>query len=132
LHAVTKCATLYHRGIAWDWLKVFMAGVTERRSEGVMVVGRRRVLLLKLFPYFNWTDVLPVKPPRPLHEIEQLLNDLPPVSIERKLARERAHHLNVRQLLARRPIMRDYFRAYASFVQVQRASRAVIKLLRAR
>jgi hypothetical protein len=132
LRAVTKCATLYHRGIAWGWFKVFMSGVTERRSDGVMVVVRRRVLLLKLFPYFNWTDVLPVKPPRPLHEIEQLFKDLPPVSIERKLARERAHHLNVRQLLGRRRIMRDYFRAYASFVQVQRASRAVIKLLRAR
>jgi hypothetical protein len=132
LRTVTKCTKLYHRAIGWGWFKKFMTSIVERRSEGVMVIVRRRVAILKLYPYFNWTDVLPVKPPRPIREIEQLFKDLPPVSVQRKLARERAHHVNVRQLLQRRRIMRDYFRAYASFVQVQRALRAVIKLLRTR
>lgn len=59
-----------------------------------------------------------------------MFRDLPLVSIQRKVARERVHHVNVRMMLMRRRVLRDFIRAYASFVQEQIAIREVVKLLR--
>jgi hypothetical protein len=132
LAKVAHCGALYHRARGWNWWRRFMGAICARRSEGIMGVIRRRIAIVRLFPYFNWKEVLPVKAPRPLREIEQMFKDLPPVSIQRKLARERAHHLHARALLIARRTMRDFFRAYAAFVQTQLAIRAVIKLMRRR
>jgi hypothetical protein len=104
--------------------------MTGQQSGDLMVIIRRRTAILKLFPYFNWKEVLPIKAPRPLREIEQMFRDLPPVSVQRKIVRERTLHVHAKVLLIARRTMRDFFRAYASFVQTQIAARAVIKLMR--
>ena len=85
---------------------------------------------MQLYPYFNWIEVLPVRPPRPLKEVEMMFKDLPLVSIQRKVARERVHHVNVRMMLMRRRMLRDFLRAYASYVQEQIATRTVIMLMK--
>lgn len=95
-----------------------------------MAIIRRRTIILQMYPYFNWTEVLPVRPPRPLKEVEQMFKDLPLVSIQRKVARERVHHVNVKMMLMRRRILRDFIRAYAAFVQTQVATREVMRLMR--
>jgi hypothetical protein len=94
-----------------------------------MVVIRRRTELVQRYPYFDWRETLPVKAPRPLKEVEQMFRELPPMSLQRKVARARTHHVNVRVMLNDRRTMRDFFQAFAAHVQVERASRAVLKLM---
>ncbi|OHT13126.1 hypothetical protein TRFO_16890 [Tritrichomonas foetus] len=130
LVSIVKCAKLYHQFTGWNWWRTFIKKTNDGRTEGLMEVIRRRTQILQLYPYFNWTEVLPVRPPRPLKEVEQMFKDLPLVSIQRKVARERVHHVNVKLLLMRRRVLRDFMRALAAHVQTQIATREVMKLLR--
>lgn len=132
LNATINCSKLYFYGKSWGMWQKFINLTNSKRSFGLMEVIRRRTEILQLFPYFNWVEILPVRPPRPLKEVEQMYKDLPLVSIQRKVARERVHHVNVRMILLRRRILRDFIRAYASYVQEQIAKREVIKLFKKR
>ena len=114
----------------WNLWRSFIEKVNANRSNGIMSSIRRRTQIMQLYPYFNWVEVLPVRPPRPLKEVEQMFKDLPLVSIQRKVARERVHHVNVRMMLMQRRMLRDFIRAYASYVQEQIATRTVIMLLK--
>jgi hypothetical protein len=73
-----------------------------------------------------------MRPPRPLQEIEKKFKDLPAVSVQRKIARERTHALAVKAKLNERRVLRDFFRAYAAFVQTQFAFREVMRLMEKR
>ena len=132
LRAVITCSQLYHYGYSWGKWRKFINQSNDLRSIGLMETIRRRRQILELYPYFNWVEVLPVRPPRPLKEVEQAFKDLPLVSIQRKIARERMHHVNVRMMLSRRRMLRDFIRAYASYVQERRATREVMRLMRNR
>jgi hypothetical protein len=102
------------------------------RTEGLLeTVSRRREIFL-LFPYFSCVDVLPVRPPRPLRQVAEVFKTLPLVSIRRKIAKERTHHINVRMMLLARRMTRDFLRAWASHVQELRARREILKLMRAK
>jgi hypothetical protein len=129
LKAVVKCSCLYHKVAGWKWWRSFIQEVNVNRSQGLMLHIRRRAVVLKLYPYFNWTEVLPVRPPKPLKEVAEQFKDLPLVSIQRKLARERIHHVNVKRRLQRRRILRDFVRTWAGYVQSQVAMREVIRLM---
>ena len=126
------CAKLYHENFGWKSWRRFMKIINENRSPGIIEVIRRRATILQYFPYFNWVEVLPVRPPRPLKEIESMFKDLPLVSVQRKVARERVHHVNVRMMLARRRVLRDFIRAFASYVQERIATREVLILIKRR
>lgn len=130
LVSAVKCTTMFFQHQGLEWWRKFMNKANERRSDGLMLTIRRRTQILQLYPYFNWTEVLPVRPPRPLKEIESMFKDLPLVSIQRKVTKERLHHVNVKQLLMRRRLLRDFLRALAAYVQTQIATREVMKLLR--
>ena len=132
LQKATKCSKLFHQNFGWTLWRKFIEKMNENRSSGMMSNIRRRTTIMQLYPYFNWIEVLPVRPPRPLKEVETMFKDLPLVSIQRKIARERVHHVNVRMMLMRRRILRDFLRSFAAFVQEQIAIREVIKLLRLR
>lgn len=132
LKATINCSKLYFYGKSWGVWQKFIELTNSKRSIGLMEIIRRRTEILQLFPYFNWVEILPVRPPRPLKEVEQMFKDLPLVSIQRKVARERVHHVNVRMILLRRRVLRDFIRAYASYVQEQIAKREVIKLFKRR
>ncbi|KAK8883137.1 hypothetical protein M9Y10_045785 [Tritrichomonas musculus] len=130
--AAVDCSKLYFYGKSWGVWHKFIGLMNSKRTKGLMEIIRRRTVILQLFPYFNWVEILPVRPPRPLKEVEQMFKDLPLVSIQRKVARERVHHVNVRMILMRRRILRDFIRAYASYVQEQIAKREVMKLFKRR
>lgn len=130
LVATVKCSTLFHQYRGWEWWRKFMKKTGENRTEGIMQVIRRRAQILQLFPYFNWNEILPIRPPRPLKEIETMFKDLPLVSIQRKVTKERLHHVNAKLLLMRRRLLRDFLRALAAYVQTQIATREVMRLLR--
>lgn len=130
LKSAVKCSTLFHQHRGWIWWKKYLEKAKQSRTEGLMEVIRRRTEVLQLYPYFNWTEVLPVRPPRPLKEIEQMFKDLPLVSLQRKIERERLHHVNVKLLLMRRRMLRDFTRAWVAYVQQMMATREVMKLLR--
>jgi hypothetical protein len=132
LRSAIKCSTGYHKACGWGWWRRFMANVTSRRSEGLMDVIRRRTEILQRYPYFQWTETLSVKPPRSVREIKDEFKDLPVASLQRKISRARNHHVNVMVMLNERRTMRDFFRALASYVQVQRALRAVMDLMQAK
>jgi hypothetical protein len=132
LRKVIKCAAIYHRARGWSWWRQFTDRVTAQQSEGLMEIIRRRTEIMQRYPYFNWTETLPVKAPLPLKEVEQMFKGLPAVSLQRKLARARQHHLNTKVMLNERRTMRDFFRAFAGFVQTQQALRTVLKLLQQR
>ena len=70
--------------------------MNSKRTKGLMEIIRRRTEILQLFPYTNWVEIIPVRPPRPLKEVEAMYKDLPLVSIQRKVASERVHHVNVK------------------------------------
>ncbi|EAX98203.1 hypothetical protein TVAG_263200 [Trichomonas vaginalis G3] len=130
LKQATTCVKIYHQMFGWNLWRSFIEKVNANRSNGIMSSIRRRTQIMQLYPYFNWVEVLPVRPPRPLKEVEQMFKDLPLVSIQRKVARERVHHVNVRMMLMQRRMLRDFIRAYASYVQEQIATRTVIMLLK--
>lgn len=130
LIAAVKCSTLFHQHRGLEWWRKFMKKTGENRTDGLMLIIRRRTQILQLYPYFNWTEILPIRPPRPLKEIETMFKDLPLVSIQRKVTKERLHHVNAKLLLMRRRLLRDFLRAYAAYVQTQIATREVMKLLR--
>ena len=132
LRAVVKCTKLYNQLKGWTWWRKFMEKANVERSSGLVGQIGRRVVLLKLYPYFDLAETLPVRPPRPLKEVEELFSDLPLESIQRKVAKERLHHVHVKAMLTKRRIQRDFLRAYASYVQVQIAIREVVKLIRKR
>jgi hypothetical protein len=129
LCAIVSCSGLYHKFFGWTSLQKFVGMAWCNRTPGLIELIRRKRELLLLFPYFDWLDVLPVRAPRPLREVAQVFRDLPGPSIQKKLARERVHHLNVRAVLKTRRLMRDYFRAYASCVQERIATRAIKVLM---
>lgn len=130
LNTVAACTKLYHEFYGWALWRRFIRVVNAGRTHGIVEMIRRRTIVMQLFPYFDHVEILPVRPPRPLKEVEHMFRDLPLVSIQRKVARERIHHINVRMLLMRRRILRDFIRAYASYVQVQIAIREVVKQIR--
>lgn len=130
LKQATMCVKIYHQLFGWNLWRQFIDKVNANRSNGIMSSIRRRTQIMQLYPYFNWVEVLPVRPPRPLKEVEQMFKDLPLVSIQRKVARERVHHVNVRMMLIQRRMLRDFIRAYASYVQEQIATRSVIMLMK--
>lgn len=130
LIAAVKCSTLFHQHQGLEWWRKFIKKTGQNRSDGLMLVIRRRTQILQLYPYFNWTEILPIRPPRPLKEIETMFKDLPLVSIQRKVTKERLHHVNAKLLLMRRRLLRDFLRAYAAYVQTQIATREVMKLLK--
>jgi hypothetical protein len=127
-----KCTAIYHRVKGWNWWRDFVRIKSEQRSDDLIKMIRRKTTILRLFPYFELKEVLPMKAPRPIREIGEVFKDLPAVSIQRKIARERILHVNAKVLILTRRTLRDFFRAYASFVQGQVATRAVIKLMRRR
>lgn len=127
-----NCSKLYFYGKSWGVWKRYIMLMNSKRTKGLMEIIRRRTEILQLFPYTNWVEIIPVRPPRPLKEVEAMYKDLPLVSIQRKVARERVHHVNVRMILMRKRILRDFIRAYASYVQEQIAKREVIKLFKRR
>lgn len=130
LEQIVHCSKLYHQNFGWEKWRKYITSMNCNRSNGLMEAIRRRTVILQMYPYFNWVEVLPVRPPRPLKEVEQMFKDLPLVSIQRKVARERVHHVNVRMMLMRRRVLRDFVRSLASFVQTQIATREVMKLIR--
>jgi hypothetical protein len=130
LETIVKCCGLWHQNTGWQWWRKFIDVTNQSRSPGLVPMIRRRTLILQLFPYFNWTETLPVKPPRPLKEIEQMFRDLPAAAVQRKIARERARHITVKALISHRRLLRDFLRAYAAFVQRQIATREVLQLMR--
>ena len=130
LKQATTCVKLYHQCFGWNLWRKYIEKMNENRSSGIMADIRRRTQIMQLYPYFNWVEVLPVRPPRPLKEVEMMFKDLPLVSIQRKVARERVHHVNVRMMLMKRRMLRDFLRAYASYVQEQIATRSVIMLMK--
>ena len=132
LAAIVNCTRLYNVTKGWMWWRKFIEKANEQRTSGLTHEIGRRVELLKLYPYFDLAETLPVRPPRPLKEVEEMFSDLPLVSIQRKIAKERLHHVHVKAMLTRRRILRDFLRAFASYVQVQIATREVIKLFRKR
>lgn len=129
LRTVVGCAVRYHRHIGWTYLTLFIRQSSMYRTPNLLEVVRRRRELLILFPYSDWVDILPVRPPRPLREVGEIFKDLPMISIRKKVARERVHHINVRILLKKRQVMRDFFRAYASCVQRQVGQREIFRLM---
>jgi hypothetical protein len=130
LRMVEVCTRLWHQGTGYGWWKRFMESITLGRTPGLMDEVRRRIVILQLFPYFGLTEILPVRPPRPFREVEMLYKDLPLLSIQRKVARERIHHVNVRMMLMQRRILRDFLRSYASYVQERIVVKKVVALLR--
>ena len=130
LRTIVKCSTLYHQMKGWSIWRKYIKNINNCRTPGLMEEIRRRVQIFQLYPYFNWTEILPVRPPIPLKQIEEMNKDLPPASLKRKIARERAHHINVKLLLQKHRLLRDFIRAYAAYVQSQYAIRSVIKLFR--
>ncbi|OHT11223.1 hypothetical protein TRFO_01176 [Tritrichomonas foetus] len=132
LKSIVQCAKLYHFGYSWGQWRKFIQKANSMRTNGLMETIRRRTEVLQLYPYFNWVEILPVRPPRPLKDVETMFKDLPLVSIQRKVARERVHHVNVRMMLLRRRTLRDFLRAFASYTQEQIAIREVMKLCRKR
>lgn len=132
LKSIVQCTKLFMYGKSFGIWKKYINEANLRRSDGLMSVIRRRIQVLQLYPFFNFVEILPVRPPRPLKEVEQMFKDLPLVSIQRKVARERVHHVNVRMMLMRRRMLREFIRAYASYVQEQIAIREVMKLYKQR
>jgi hypothetical protein len=124
------CTRLYHQNVGFQWIRKFALKKAASRSEHTTSIVRRRAVILSLFPYFNWTEILPVRPPRPLKEVAAAHKDLPMELIQRKVALERIHHVNVKLLLMKRRMMRDFVRGWASYVQNQVAVRAVFGLLK--
>jgi hypothetical protein len=132
LSAIVGCSVLYHRNFGWKHWRGFVRNMSLHRTEGLLEDIRRRREIFTLFPYFDCVDVLPIRPPRPLKEIKAMFKNLPVVSINKKIARERTHHINVRVLVQSRRVMRDFLRAYASYVQEQKAKREILVLMKAR
>jgi hypothetical protein len=130
LHRFVGCVTLFHQHTGWQLWGKFMGLMAAQRSPGLMDTIRRRTAILQLYPYFGLTDVLPGRPPRPLKEVEQTFRDLPVVSIQKKVARERNLHIQAKQAIMRKRTLRDFFRALAAFVQSQIATREVLQLMR--
>lgn len=126
--ALTNCVRIYHSCIGLKKWIVFMENISQQRTPGIMDKIRRRVMLLQLFPYFDLVECLPVRPPKSLKEIEQENQNLPKSSIQQKISQERDHHINVRMMLARRRMLRDFFRGYASLVQKILVNKDLIKI----
>jgi uncharacterized phage-associated protein len=129
LRIVVGCSSRYHRHFGWSLWRVFVRNSSMFRTEGLLEIVRRRKEVLVLFPYSDWIDILPVRPPRPLKEVENLFKDLPMISIRKKIARERVHHINVRILLHDRKVMRDFLRAYVAYVQKRIGRREIFRLM---
>jgi hypothetical protein len=132
LRTIVRWSALYHRYYGWThWSKLLMH-TNGSRTDGLLALVRRRREIFTRFPYFNFIDTLQVRPPRPLRDVKELFRNLPPMSIKKKVAKERDHHMSVRMVLLDRRIMRDFMRAYASYVQEQIARREVLRLMKAR
>jgi hypothetical protein len=129
LQTVVTGVKCYHEYYGYEVIRRFMAASMAHRSPGLMDQIRRRVTILRMFPYFNHIEILPVRPPRPISEVRKIFKDLPRVSIDRKIERERTHHINVMLLLSKKRTTRDFFRAYASYVQEKIATREAFKLM---
>jgi hypothetical protein len=132
LRHVVGCVTRFHQLTGWQLWGKFMGMMAVQRSPGLVDTVRRRTAILQLYPYFGLTDVLPGTTPRPLKEVEQMFRDLPVVTIQKKIARERNLHIQAKLAIQRRRMLRDFFRAFASFVQSQIATREVLQLMRKR
>jgi hypothetical protein len=129
LGTVVGCTATWHRLFGLQVWQAFMDRQNEPRTKGLMERVRRRRELLMLYPYFNYVEIIEARPPRPIKEVEQMFKDLPQPSIQRKLARERDHHVAVRLQLAEKRLKRDFFRAFASYVQEARACAEVMALM---
>jgi len=97
----------------------------------LVTLVRRRAQILRLFSHCNWVEMRPIRAPRPLKDGERMLNDLWNVSIERKVAGERAH-VSVRAMLNRRRVLREFTCALAAAAQERVAVGEVGKLIRRR
>lgn len=132
LNGIYKCSILFHKFFGYSKWKEFMLLRNIKRTPGLMNQIRRRIEILKLYPYFNWIECLPVRPPKPIREVQRHIKDLSSTSIQKKVANERMHYVNVKVMLYRRRLLRDFIRAYASLVQERISVRNVIILMKRR
>jgi hypothetical protein len=124
IHTGTR---VYHSLFGWDKWRRYMENANVGRSPELLRVIRRRCELLCLYPFFGFKEILPINRLIPIQDIPTIYKDISSESLQKKISEEKSRHIEVKIMLGQKEMLRNFLRAYVSYVQEVKLTNEVIQ-----